>query len=368
MKEFGARSNGAQKKDGGGYLNFMKKLLGILVLSLLFCSDGFAGNIVKLPKDVASGNKYKKSLDKKYKKYGMQVVNKKDGHPVRAGEKSIRFEVRPGDCGYNEDWNDCDNDRERHELTGKRMTGGEWWYSWSIYLPKDFINVHPTKLCLGQFHQEKGHVVWMFQNQSFSEGGGYWVDDQVPGYTRKLNKILSQDEMSEKWNDILVNAKWSKKDDGFFKVWLNGKQVYSFAGPTKTKAKVYFKFGIYRSFLSKWIYSSKNKKKEKGVPAQVVYYDEVRAAAKSCKKLKLENLGYSCEELESKQISKIEKGETSTNKYMAVIKSKNNENYLLKINGATKKLAKKKGLKQCKEEGNTECYVHYSGLKPDYEM
>jgi len=346
----------------------MKKFLGILFISLLVCSNGFAGNIVNLPKDVASGNKYKKSLDKKYKKYGMQVVNKKDGHPVRAGEKSIRFEVRPGDCGYNEDWNDCDSDRERHELTGKRMSGGEWWYSWSIYLPKDFINVHPTKVCLGQFHQEKGHVVWMFQNQSFSEAGGYWVDDQVPGYTRKLNKILSQDEMIEKWNDILVNAKWSKKDDGFFKVWLNGKQVYSFVGPTKTKEKVYFKFGIYRSFLSKWIYSSKNKKKEKGVPAQVVYYDEVRAAAKSCKKLKLENLGYSCEELESKQISKIEKGETSTNKYMAVIKSKNNENYLLKINGATKKLAKKKGLKQCKEEGNTECYVHYSGPKPDYEM
>jgi len=184
----------------------------------------------------------------------------------------------------------------------------------------------------------------------------------------QINKILTQDEMIEKWNDILVNVKWSKKDDGFFKVWLNGKQVYSFEGPTKTKAQVYFKFGIYRSYLGKWIYSSKNKKKEKGVPAQVVYFDEVRTAAKSCKKLKLENLGYSCEKLESKQISKIEKGETSTNKYMAVIKSKNNENYLLKINGATKKLAKKKGLKQCKEEGNTECYVHYSGLKPDYEM
>jgi len=28
----------------------------------------------------------------------MQVVNKKDGHPVRAGKKSIRFEVRAGDC------------------------------------------------------------------------------------------------------------------------------------------------------------------------------------------------------------------------------------------------------------------------------
>jgi len=276
MKEFGARSNGAQKKDGGGYLNFMKKLLGILVLSLLFCSDGFAGNIVKLPKDVASGNKYKKSLDKKYKKYGMQVVNKKDGHPVRAGDQSIRFEVRPGDCGYNEDWNDCDNDRERHELTGKRMSGGEWWYAWSIFLPKDFINVSPTKLALGQFHQEKGHVVWMFQNQNYSIPGGYWIDNQVPGYTKTLDKVLTNDEMIGKWNDILVNVKWSKKEDGFFKVWVNNKLSYEYMGATKTKAKVYFKFGIYRSFLSKWIYSSKNKKKEKGVPAQVVYFDEVR--------------------------------------------------------------------------------------------
>jgi len=346
----------------------MKKLLGIVVLGFLFCSDGFAGNIVKLPKDVAFGNSYFKSLSRNYKKYGMQVVDKKDGHPVRAGQKSIRFEVRPGDCGYNDGWSDCDTDRERHELSGKRMSGGEWWYSWSIYLPKDFINVYPTKLALGQFHQEKGHVVWMFQNQSATKAGGYWVDNGVPGYTKTLNKILTQDEMIEKWNDILVNVKWSKKDDGFFKVWLNGKQVYSFEGPTKMKVKTYFKFGIYRSFLSKWIYSSKNKKKEKGVPAQVVYFDEVRTTKKSCKKLKLENLGYSCENLESQEISKIDKGETSNNKYMAVIKSKNNENYLLKINGATKNLAKKKGLKQCKEVGNAKCYVHYSGLKPDYEM
>ena len=46
----------------------MKKFLGILFISLLFCDVGFAGKFVNLPKDVASGNKYKKSLDKKYKK------------------------------------------------------------------------------------------------------------------------------------------------------------------------------------------------------------------------------------------------------------------------------------------------------------
>ena len=78
----------------------MKKLLGIVVLGLLWCNIGSAKTIVKLPEDVASGTKYHKSLTGKYyKEYGMQVVDKKDGHPVRAGEKSIRFEVRPGDCG-----------------------------------------------------------------------------------------------------------------------------------------------------------------------------------------------------------------------------------------------------------------------------
>ena len=255
---------------------FIKKFISALVLFFLINTPLQAGNFVNLPKDVASGNKYFKSLSKKYKKHGMQVVNKKDGHPVRAGEKSIRFEVRPGDCGYNDGWSDCDNDRERHELSGKSMSGGEWWYAWSIFLPKDFVNVSPTKVALGQFHQDKGHVVWMFQNQNFSVPGGYWVDNQVPGFTKTINKVLTNDEMIGKWNDILVNVNWSKKEDGFFKVWVNNKLSYEYVGPTKTKAKVYFKFGIYRSYLSKWIYSSRNKKKEKGVPAQVVYFDEVR--------------------------------------------------------------------------------------------
>ena len=44
----------------------------------------------------------------------IQLVNKKDGHPVRAGEKSIRFEVRFGDCGKEDKtWNDCEGLRQR---------------------------------------------------------------------------------------------------------------------------------------------------------------------------------------------------------------------------------------------------------------
>ena len=257
-----------------------------MVLCLLWCNAGLAEDKedVKLPKDVASGNKYFKSMTTNYKEYGMQVVNKNDGHPVRAGNQSIRFEVRPGDCGHNENWNDCENDRERHELSGRRtMSKGEWWYAWSIYFPKDYVNVYPTKVALGQFHQKKGHPVFMFDFLNF----GYYVvettreDDRL--YTQ--NKIVKTDEAMGKWNDVLVNMKWTKKDDGFFKVWINNELRYDYNGPTKTEKKVFFKFGIYRTFLSKYIkYQKITGNNINEVPTQVVYFDEVRMG-KSKKKV-----------------------------------------------------------------------------------
>ena len=77
---------------------------------------------------------YKKVL----KNTDTTIVNKKDGHPVRAGDKSIRFELRNGDCGEDPGkWNDCESLRQRHELKWKRFKGKSW-YAYSIYLPKDF--------------------------------------------------------------------------------------------------------------------------------------------------------------------------------------------------------------------------------------
>ena len=81
----------------------------IIIIILIFSTSAYAKKIIKLPKDVGSGSKYTKSLTGKgYKKHGFQIVNKEDGHPVRAGNQSIRFEVRHGDCGMDKDgWSDC---------------------------------------------------------------------------------------------------------------------------------------------------------------------------------------------------------------------------------------------------------------------
>ena len=53
-----------------------------------------------------------------FKDYGFKIVDKKNNNPVRAGNKSIRFEIRAGDCYSSKNWNDCEKKRERHELDG----------------------------------------------------------------------------------------------------------------------------------------------------------------------------------------------------------------------------------------------------------
>ncbi|MDC3063687.1 polysaccharide lyase [Alphaproteobacteria bacterium] len=252
------------------------------------CTSSFSKSF-SISSDVGFGNQYKKSLFNKLKKHGVCIVEKSKGHPTRLGQESLRFEVKSGDCGYNKGWDDCKKDRERHELSGNRHSDGEYWYAWSIYLPKDFKNIYPTKLAMGQFHQSKGHVVWMFQNAD----GGYFVDNQVYGRTSRTDRILNQEEMVSRWNDILINANWTDKNIGFFRVWVNGKLSYKYNGPTKSKGKkVYQKFGVYRSFMSRY----KMAKNVDLVPGQVVYFDEVRTG-KSCSKLKLEQLDYDCKDL-----------------------------------------------------------------------
>ena len=235
----------------------MKKFLTIIILSLFWSSNVFAETTVKLPKDAASGFKIltKSLTGKYYKDYGMQVVDEKDGHPVRAGKKSIRFEVRDGDCGKDEQggWSDCKGDRERHELSanqkGDTMSKGEYWFSWSLYFPEDHQNLWPLSNNYGQFHQKDGPPVFMFKELR----SGYSVIRTIGDVDYHEKRLIHKDDMKGKWHDILINVKWSKKNDGFFKLWVNDKLKYDYKGPTKTEKYVYAKFGIYSTGITRYI-------------------------------------------------------------------------------------------------------------------
>ena len=208
-----------------------------------------------------------------------RVVTAPD-HPVRYGMESQRFEAGPGDCGASETgrWDDCKRDRERTELLeyGESYDGSKVWYRWSIFIPEGHVNIFPTKLTYGQFFQApcKRRPAFMFAE--FDGGYWYWMHSHVRGY-REVIQLLEPDEFIGKWNDIVVQAHWSSGDDGFLKVFVNGRLKADYEGHTFTKTgghggkvcnAMKFKYGVYRAFVSRSDKSSGT--------TTVVYYDGVR--------------------------------------------------------------------------------------------
>lgn len=216
--------------------------------------------------DKGSFGIFKRSLN--HKAYGYEVVPDPTGKaPTELVEK---FEVRPGDCSSQEGWSDCAKDRERSELThkGRENIGQTYWYGWSLFIPEDFPSIYPIKVVLGQWHQEDSHPVWLIQHQQF----GLYLDDQVLGKTRAYYKLADFfNEVKGNWTKFEFQIKWSKSDDGFVNAWVNGEKIVEYKGRTVWENKPYFKYGIYRTFVSRTI-------AEGGAPAQTAYYANVRRA------------------------------------------------------------------------------------------
>lgn len=200
------------------------------------------------------------------KSHGYAVVDDPTGSAPTA--KVERFEVRPGDCGVDSGWSDCANDRERSELsqTSGRVSGGEIWYGWSFYFPQDYPNIFPAKTALGQFHQTRSYPIWMIQHQS----DGLYLDRQTSAGSQDLYPLIAEAMLRGKWHKVEIHARWSRNFDGFFRVWINGEQKVNYAGRTFYGSDTYFKFGVYRSFLSRAT--------TKPAAGQTVLYANVRAA------------------------------------------------------------------------------------------
>ena len=247
----------------------MKKTLISTICFVLLLSPSFAKN----SKDVSNMNVVKKEVSHK-QKYAFQLVKKKDGHPVRSGKKSYRFEVRFGDCGKHSGHNDCKKDRQRSEAKFKDYQKGkkDYWYSASIYLTKDYKSVAPVRTTFVQLYEKGWKPILMVTDRSneWLEVGRMWSGEYV-----EMKKAIKIDEMKGKWTDILINTRFSREEDGYIKVWVNDKLILEAMNIKNitpyTKKGVGLDFGIYQTFVSGW----KREYGDKEYPSMVVYIDEV---------------------------------------------------------------------------------------------
>jgi hypothetical protein len=228
----------------------------LLVLLVIVCIELF-------PIDRGSFGEFRRSLNNT--SYGYKIIDDPTG---KAPLKEVEvFEVRPGDSGKDQYYDDTQNDRERSEVSEvskDQLPGNEFWYGYYIFIPEDYPNVYPVKVALGQFHQEDTNPAWMFEN----EDGGYWLFEQIYGEIGHKYKLINDTDLRGKWHKLEMHIRWSKNNDGFFNLWIDQEQKVQYSGQTMSGKRAYFKYGIYRSYISRYF----KKYETKNVPTQKVYY------------------------------------------------------------------------------------------------
>lgn len=217
-----------------------------------------------------------------YKPYGYAITKE----IVRAGRYAQRFEVRAGDCAAEGGWSDCSNDRERSEIRLKQRWryGANRWIGFSVYLPADFTTSQKVRTTVGQIHQRGGPSGTASGLPSFPplmqlemRGDSYYMGVHIltgkSGSVRDSVRefpLAAISRMRGRWTDVQIHFDTSGKRQ-LLEVFVDGQKKGELKDWINFRPKdYYFKYGIYRSFVSRH---------GKAMPTQILYVDEVRMGA-----------------------------------------------------------------------------------------
>jgi len=224
---------------------------------------------------------------------------------VRDGDFAIKLEMHGNECGgFDCSRKDVGNFKGAVGRTGfgffDKKHSGENWIRWSMYVPESTSHIEGYTM-LNQFKTDTRADINDCPTIPlyFKLGdNGIEISREVGGCGPNENwdnneNLISYDEnFRGKWLDFLAHINWSNKDDGFVYIWVNGEKRYEFDGFTiHPDIKNYKNYPPVPRFE---IYSGN--RKENSTDKQVIYYDAFYIA-KTCEKMMLENLGYSCDEL-----------------------------------------------------------------------
>ena len=275
----------------------MKRVL-IIFISLFIITNAIADK-----KNITNLN-FKPSVHKGKIGKSYEIVKAESGEPV-IGKSAYKFVAIPFDCGSDgPKHSDCGNfkkdktrqfisqgDRVRSELGAYDNTfRGEQWLTFSVYIPKDYKTISPTKTSFYQIYEMKNGPALKIED-SF---GTMVANIMIKGGTVEEKNLLSINDMKGKWTHVVMNNNYSKnKDKGFYNIWVNSNYAASYKGQTHGGAQkgLYVKAGIYQSFLSRYLSANGMNpnwvkgQEANGFPTQVIYMDNI-FKAKSKEKLK----------------------------------------------------------------------------------
>lgn len=203
--------------------------------------------------------------------YGCLIVSANDKQPVFDGSRSARFEVRPNDCSASSAFNDCINDRSRHEIneTGIGATEGQT-ITWEerLYIPSQprFRPKGKNAMFLTQINYIDGSNYGTLAYLEVGQNNELIVRTHV-GFTWDiLKQYVIQQNPADKWVDLKFEVKSTAQQDGYLKVYVDGQLVVNETRQTipSASSKNWLKLGIYNAFKSQ---------ATEPYDTQVVYFD-----------------------------------------------------------------------------------------------
>jgi len=213
--------------------------------------------------------------------YHCLQVHKSDGHPTKSGDYAYRFEIRPEDCTWSNEWNDCLNDRSRTEIedsnNGINAYNKEIVWDYWMYIPEQ-SKFRPT----GKAHLFVSQLLAMSTNKI-----NYFGLSQINISTdnKLVIRPLKQfsfvsigdvpviDNPYNQWINIRYEVKASMDNDGYVRIKVNGNTVSNTTGQNVLDKDVWvlMRLGLYNGFKSTATES---------YGTQVIYYDSVTKSIK----------------------------------------------------------------------------------------
>lgn len=205
--------------------------------------------------------------------------------PVRAGKYALRSVVDR----YDEDV------PFRCEIVAKQQNtrqnymyqdiGKEYWYGFSIFLPKDYVIDNRTEI-IAQFHgtPDVGES-WFLPNlglhitENHYEINRYWDSKHITNWAERdgedhytFGNVINE---LGKWTDWVFNVKWNynKDGDGFMKIWKDGVLIFDKKGPNCSNDDLgpFLRFGMY-----KWDWKHTEEEIPSNTSHRVIYHDEYK--------------------------------------------------------------------------------------------
>lgn len=387
----------------------MKNLLTIFILTLFSCNISYSkDNPLKIFKKEILGGEAKKKMALAYD----SLTKHKEILHYNKDEEAIEITLDYSMKGHPEDWELSDEQAQRWEFVTKKKNFyklGKEIYLKYIFKINPGLN-HSANIWQIVGTEKDGNIIYpsmqimyttdkddlpnrlQFYFQQIEEV--FWTDiDPAANRFKKSMysfKLGSLTPFKKEYQTLLFKIKPSKEEDGEFIMWLNGERTLEIYGPNlilDLTGGIAFKIGLYRYWNTKdaerdpkMIEPSTlsikeyviSKNCEKIMDKEKCDYKPKERVSRTKYKYTVKDRHYMPEgakkikRLTSKTEAKRIDFQQMKPGFLAIIKNKKDEKYLLKHQGYSKDGAAKDGLSKCVENFSdfsdlekNGCYVHY---------